>query len=121
MITQLGLIFIVILSYELLRYSKFIYLLKINISIYKKIFKLLTSQKVSDAKKEKGILNYSKNLFFNPVKIIIILLIILFLIVILSFLDGNFISYISDVFSIFKMILLFLIYSYIRKKIHAKL
>tara|TARA_Y100001970_G_C14124203_1_gene798012 strand:+ start:42 stop:407 length:366 start_codon:yes stop_codon:yes gene_type:complete len=121
MITQLGLIFIVILSYELLRYSKFIYLLKINISIYKKIFKLLTSKKVSDTKKEKGILNYSKILFLNSVKIIIILLIILFLIVILRFLDASFISYISDVVGIFKMILLFLIYSYIRKKIHAKL
>lgn len=121
MITQMGLIFIVILSYELLRYLRFIYLFKVNINLYKKIFKLLTYKKVSDFRKEKAILNYSKNLFLNSIKIIIILLTVLFLVAILSYLDKNFFYFLSNILGIFETILLFIIYSYIRKKIHAKL
>ena len=119
--THLGLIILIIIAFEMLRLFKFIPLFKKNISLYKKIFKLLNFKNASDNWKEKALLNYSKNLFLTSIKIILILSLIIFLFLILNFLDKNFYKFILSLYGLVEATILFLIYTYLRKYFHAKL
>ena len=121
MMTHLGLIFIIILSCEFLKYFRFVHLLKKNINLYKKIFKLLNFKQVSDTWKEKVLLNYSKNLFLTSVKVILILSLIIIIFFIFSYLDKNFFKFILSFIGIIETTIIFLIYSYLRQYFHAKL
>ena len=115
MMTHLGLIFIIILSCELLIYFRFVHLLKKNINLYKKIFKLLNFKQASDTWKEKVLLNYSKNLFLTSVKVILILSLIIIIFFIFSYLDKNFFKFILSFIGIIETTILFLFYSYLRQ------
>ena len=77
MINQLLLICSAIIIYEFIRYVKLIDIVQLNLKIYQKILKLFKFKKVSDFRKEKLILNYSKSLFIVSIKIFAILISIL--------------------------------------------
>tara|TARA_B100000959_G_scaffold262661_1_gene301306 strand:+ start:1962 stop:2327 length:366 start_codon:yes stop_codon:yes gene_type:complete len=116
-----GIIFLIILIYELLNLIRFNHILKKNFFLYKKILILFKYKKVSDDWKKKVILNYSKNLFQNSIKIILVLIIILLLIIIISHLIDDFYIYLLSTPGIIEMSILFFLYYFLRKKINAKL
>ena len=121
MITHLGLIILVVLFYELLNYIKFRSILIENISFYKKIIKLLKYKNVSDNWKQKSLLNYSKNILLISLKIIFILLIIVSFLIIFGKFQNNYYNLLLSLPGIIEVIILFIVYSYLRKKINAKL
>ena len=67
----------VIIIYEFSRYVQFIKTVETNLS-YKKILKLFNFKNISDFRKEKLILNYSRSLFIFSIKIFINAISILF-------------------------------------------
>ena len=121
MINQSLLIFSVIIIYEFLKYIKLQAIIMINFNIYKKLIGLYKFKKVSDDRKEKLILNYSKLLFNNSIKIFAILFSILFFIYILSLLSKTFLNFVISTFGIIEISAIFVIYHSIRKMINAKL
>ena len=121
MTTHLGLVFIIILSFEILKYLKLFDLLKSNINFYLKISKLLTFKRVSDTWKEKALLNYSKNLFIVSIKVILSLTLILACFSIFCYLDRCFYKFLLSLSGITETTFLFLIYSYFRNNYYAKL
>ena len=56
---HLGLLLLVILSYEFLNFFKLRYLIKINLDLYKKLFGLFKLKNVSDNYKQNLLLKYS--------------------------------------------------------------
>ncbi len=121
MITHLGLFFIIILSYEFLKYVRFPNLIKKNFRIYKKILKLFSFKKVSDHWKQTALLIYSRKLIFFSLKIIIFLSFIFILLMIFIFFDKNFYNLILSLFGILEAIFISIIYYFLRKNINAKL
>ena len=119
--THLGLIILIIISFEIIKFSKLIIRMQENINLYKKLIKLFTLKKVSDTWKEKALLNYSKNLFLSSLKIIVILIIIVIIFLIFSYMDENFNNLIFSLFGLIEITILFLIYAYLRKLYHARL
>ena len=118
---HLGLFFLIIITFELLQLFKFKFLVRKNIFLYKKLFRLFKLKKASDIYKEKAPLNYSKNLFIVSIKIILILSSVLILFVIFSFLNKSFLDLIFSLFGILETIILFLTYMYLKKYFNAKL
>ena len=86
MINQLLLICSAIIIYEFIRYVQLINIVKSNLKIYQKILKLFKFKKVSDFRKEKLILNYSKSLFIVSIKIFAIPISILIFMLIINLL-----------------------------------
>jgi len=110
-----------VIIYEFLKYIKFIDLIKLNLEIYQKIIRLFKFKNVSDFRKEKLILNYSKSLFVSSVKIFLILVSILTVMYILNLLSQSFLNLIISVFGIIELSIVVIIYHQFRKKISAKL
>ena len=110
-----------IIIYEFLRFLKFIFIVKSNLKIYKKIIKLLKSKKVSDFRKEKLILNYSKSLFIISFKIFFIIILIFFFILLIDQLSNSFLNFIVSTLGIIEIILISTIYSKLRMRFNAKL
>ena len=75
--TQIGLIILVIFSYELIIYLSLKKIIKFNLIIYKKLYSTFLNKKLFDEIKEKFIKKYSIKLFIISLKIIFILVIIL--------------------------------------------
>lgn len=121
MINHFLLICFTIIIYEYIRYIKFIELFKININLYKKIFKLFQFKNVSDFRKEKLIFNYSKSLFLTSIKIFTILLLIIILILIIELLFNSFLNLIISILGILEMSVIVIIYHKIRKINNATL
>lgn len=121
MINQLLLISSAIIIYEFIRYVQLINSVKANLKIYQKIFKLIKYKKVSDFRKEKLILNYSKSLFIVSIKIIIIFISIIGFIIILNFLSNSYLNFVISVLGIIELSVVFFIYHLIRRKSYAKL
>ena len=121
MINQLLLICSAIIVYEFIRYVQLIDIVKSNLKIYQKIFKLFQHKSVSDFRKEKLILNYSKTLLLVSIKIIVILVSIVAFMIILNFLSNSYLNLVISVFGIIELSIFFLIYHLIRKKFYAKL
>ena len=86
-----------------------------------KIIKLLKMKKVSDLRKEKILLSYSRLLFISSMKILVILLIILGFIYILNLFSNTLFYAILSLAGIAQLSIIFIIYHLIRKKIYAKL
>ena len=63
MINHILLVFSCVIIYEFIQLVNFTNIVKSNLKIYQKILKLFQYKNVSDFKKEKLILNYSKTLF----------------------------------------------------------
>ena len=89
MINQLLLICSTIIIYEFIRYVQLIEIFKSNLKIYQKILKLFQYKNVSDFRKEKIILNYSKTLLLVSIKIIVILFSILVFMIILNLISNK--------------------------------
>ena len=121
MIDQLLLICSAIIVYEFIRYVQLIDIVKSNLKIYQKIFKLFQHKSVSDFRKEKLILNYSKTLLLVSIKIIFILFSILVLIIILNLLSNSYLNFIISILVIIELSVVFMIYHLIRIKYYAKL
>ena len=121
MINQLLLICSAIIIYEFIRYVQLINIVKSNLKIYQKILKLFQYKNVTDFRKEKLILNYSKTLLLVSIKIIVILISIFVFMIILNFLSNSYLNLLISVFGIIEISIFFLIYHLIRKKFYAKL
>lgn len=121
MINQLLLICSAIIIYEFIRYVQLIDIVKSNLKIYQKILKLFQYKNVSDFRKEKLILNYSKTLLLVSVKIIVILIFILVFMMILNLISNSFINLVISILGIIELSIVFLIYHLIRKKFYAKI
>ena len=121
MINHILLISSSVIIYEFLKYIKFIDLIKLNLKIYQKIIRLFKFKNVSDFRKEKLILNYSKSLFVSSVKIFLILVSILTVMYILNLLSQSFLNLIISVFGIIELSIVVIIYHQFRKKISAEL
>lgn len=107
--------------YEFIKYIKFSAIVKPNLKIYQKIVKLLKYQKVSDFRKEKLAINYSKLLLLFSIKIFAILILIIILLFILNLLSNSFLDLIMSIFGIIELSIVFIIYHLVRKKFYAKL
>ena len=121
MINQFLIIFSVIIVYEFIRYVKLIDIVRSNLKIYQKILKLFKFKTVSDLRKEKLILNYSKTLLLVSIKIIVILISIFVFMIILNFLSTHYLNLVLSLFGIIELSVFFLIYHLTRKKFYAKL
>ena len=121
MINQLLLICSTIIIYEFIRYVQLIEIVKSNLKIYQKILKLFQYKNVSDFRKEKLILNYSKTLLLVSIKIIVILISILVFMIILNLISNLYLSLVISVLGIIELSIVFMIYHLIRRKFYAKL
>ena len=107
--------------YEFVKYVKFNNIIKSNLKIYQKILKLFKYKNVSDFRKEKLILNYSKLLLIVSTKILIVLVFILLFIFTLNILSNSYLNLVISFFGIIKLSIIFIIYHLVRKKFYAKL
>ena len=121
MISQLLLICSAIIIYEFIRYVRLIKIVKSNLKIYQKILKLFQYKYVSDFRKEKLILNYSKTLLLVSIKIIAILISIFVFMKILNLLSNSYLDLVISILGFIEISIFFLIYHLIRKKFYAKL
>ena len=121
MINQILLVFSSVIIYEFIQLVNFTNIVKSNLKIYQKILKLFQYKNVSDFRKEKLILNYSKTLLLVSVKIIVILICIVAFMIILNFLSNSYLNLVLSLFGIVELSVFFLIYHLIRGKFHAKL
>jgi len=118
LINQLLLICSAIIIYEFFRYVQLINIIKSNLKIYQKMIKLFKYKNVSDFRKEKLILNYSKTLLLVSIKIIFILIFILVFMVILNLLSNSYLNFILSILGIIELSIIFMIYHLIQKKLH---
>ena len=121
MINQLLLICSATIIYEFIRYVQLIDIVKSNLKIYQKMLKLFQYKNVSDFRKEKLILNYSKRLLSVSIKIIVILISILVLMMIFNLISNSFINLVISILGMVELSIFFLIHHLIRKKFYAKL
>lgn len=108
------------ITYEFIKFLKLIKQFKNIYELYRKIFKLLISKKISDNWKEKVLLKYCLDLFTVSVKIIIIIIIIILLFYISDYFSNDFIEYMLGAKGIIQMSLCLIIYHYLRI-VYAKL
>ena len=121
MINHILLICSSVIIYEFIQLVNFTNIVKSNLKIYQKILKLFQYKNVSDFRKEKLILNYSKTLLLVSIKIIVILISIVAFMIILNFLSNSYLNLVLSLFGIVELGVFFLIYHLIRKKFYAKL
>ena len=121
MINHILLICSTVIIYEFIIHIKFKDVLKSNLKIYQKILKLIQYKNVSDFRKEKLILNYSKSLFKVSVKIFVIIISIMVFMIILNFLFSSYLNFVMSILGIIELSIFFLIYHFMRKKIYAVL
>ena len=121
MINHILLVFSCVIIYEFIQLVNFTNIVKSNLKIYQKILKLFQYKNVSDFRKEKLILNYSKTLLLVSIKIIVILISIVAFMIILNFLSNSYLNLVLSLFGIIEFSIILLIYHLIRKKFYAKL
>jgi hypothetical protein len=110
-----------IIIYEFIQLVNFTNVVKSNLKIYQKILKLFQYKNVSDFRKEKLILNYSKILLLVSIKIIVILISTLVFMMILNLLSSSYLNLVISVLGIIELSIVFMIYHLIRRKFYAKL
>ena len=110
-----------VIIYEFIQLVNFTNIVKLNLKIYRKILKLFQYKNVSDFRKEKLILNYSKTLLLVSIKIIIILISIFIFMIILNLLSNSYFNLLISILGIVELGVIFLLYNLIRKKFYAKL
>ena len=98
MINHILLVFSCVIIYEFIQLVNFTNIVKSNLKIYQKILKLFQYKNVSDLRKEKLILNYSKTLLLVSIKIIVILISILVFMIILNLLFNSYLNFIISLF-----------------------
>ena len=110
-----------IFIYEFIKLVNFINILKSNLKIYQKILKLFKYKNVSDSRKEKLILNYSKTILLISMKIIVIFIFIFVFMIILNLLSNSYLNFILSILGIFELSVVSMIYHLIRKKYYERL
>ena len=118
MINHILLVCSSVIIYEFIKFINFKNIVKSNLKIYQKILKLFQYKNVSDFRKEKLILNYSKTLLLVSIKIIFILIFILVFMVILNLLSNSYLNFILSILGIIELSIIFMIYHLIQKKLH---
>ena len=121
MINHILLVCSSVIIYEFIQLVNFTNIVKSNLKIYQKILKLFQYKNVSDFRKEKLILNYSKTLLLVSIKIIAILISIFVFIIILNLLSNSYLNYIITILGIIELTIVFIIYHLIRRKFYEKL
>ena len=121
MTNQILLVFSAVIIYEFIRYVQLIIIVKSNLKIYQKILKLFKYKNVSDFRKEKLILNYSKTLLLVSIKIMFIFISIFVFMIILNLISNSYLSLVISVLGIIELSTVFMIYHLIRRKFYAKL
>lgn len=112
--TQIGLIILVIFSYELIIYFSLKNLIKFNLIIYKKLYSTFLNKKLLDEIKEKFIKKYSIKLFIISFKIIFVLVIILITFFIANLFIKNLIIFSLSIHGIILSLFTIIIYIKIR-------
>ncbi len=115
MINHILLIFSSVVIYEFMQLVNFINIVKSNLKIYQKILKLFQFKNVTDFRKERLMLYYSKTLLLVSIKIIVILISIFVFMTILNFLSNSYLSLVISVLGIIELSIVFIIYHLIRK------
>ena len=121
MINQILLVCSSVIIYEFFQLVNFTIIVKSNLKIYLKILKLFQYKNVSDFRKEKLILNYSKTLLLVSIKIIVILISIFVFMIILNLLFNSYLNFVISILGIIEFSIIFLIYHLIRKHFYGKL
>ena len=121
MTNQLLIIWSTVTVYEFIKFINFNHIVKNNLILLKKIFRLFTFKKVSDDRREKLIFYYSKSLLLVSMKILASTLVIIIFIFIMSLLSNSFLDLVISVVGIIEVTLILIIYHFFRKKINAKL
>lgn len=121
MINHILLICSSIIIYEFVNYVNFVNIIKFNLNVFKKIFKLFKNKNASDFRKEKLIFNYSKSLLLVSLKIIVFLICIVVFILTLNTLSNSYLNLIISIIGIIEFSIVLMIYHLIRKKFYAKL
>ncbi len=88
-----------------------------NIEIQKKIFKLFKKEEISYTKKQNLIFKYSKKLFSNSLKILLFIIIISLILYLSNYLSSDFSVYLTSLFGVIEISIIYLIYNFIRKRI----
>ena len=96
-------------------------IVQLNLATSKKTLKLFKFKNVSDFRKEKSILYYSKLLFISSFKIFLLLIFIFVFIFILNLLSNSFLNLAISILGMIEFAAVFIIYHLLRKKIYAKL
>jgi len=110
-----------IILYEVLYNFKFLNTINKIFNIYKKLIKIFTLKKISDSSKEKSILKYSKSLFINSLKLILLFISIIIIFLIFNYFNNNFGIFVLKINGILEVTSIFLIYNFLRKHINEKL
>ena len=121
MINHLLLICLTIFIYEFFKFTNLLEDIQSNLNIYKKFLIFFKYKRVSDFRKEKLTLNYSKSILILSIKIIMNIFVISILILLLNKLSLSFVNFILSLSSLVEVTIIFLIYHQFRKKIYAKL
>jgi hypothetical protein len=120
-VIHFGLLILTIISIEILNFSNIKFLITQSITLYKKIFKLLISNNVSDSHKEKVLLNYSRNILIISIKILLILIMISILFFIVGFYQRDFLDLVISIWGILEMLIICFMYIFIKRLFYAKL
>ena len=102
-------------------HTKLLNLIKMNFEAYKKLIKFFTLKNLSDIEQENIIFNYTRNLFFISLKVLLIFITIIFYLLILNFLSNSFLKLIISLTGFVEVSIISIIYYFIKKKINAKL
>ena len=121
MITQLGLIFLIIISYEIIRFFDLKRLIRKNISIYQNLIKNFLDNQINDQLKQKKIIETSKALLKISFSIFLCVGLILVLIFIINYSNIHFIEFLFSIVGVIETLVLFVLYSFLRKKRNEKL
>ena len=113
---HLLLVFSTIAVYEFANFVRLKNIILSNILIYKKIINLFKLKNVSDLKREKFILVYSKILFVSSIKLLIILIFISIFIMCLSFFSNNYLNILFSFLGLLEILIVIVIYYFLRKK-----
>mgnify|MGYP001193296270 FL=1 len=116
MITQLGLVFLVLVSFEIIKFFNLKKLFKENVDSYKNLIKNFLNNQLDDQTKQQQIIKSSKNLFSISFKIFLCIGLILFLIFLFNYFNNDLFEFLLSVIGIIETIILFVIYSLIRRK-----
>jgi hypothetical protein len=121
LINHILLITSTIFIYEFIKFFKFIFIIKSNLKIYKKILNLFKLKNTSELRKEKLILNYSKTLFISSIKIFTVIISVLTFVLILNFFFNSFIDLMISIMGILEITFVLIFYHKIKEAINEKL
>ena len=121
MINKIILIFFIIFSYEILFFFKIFDKINKNFKILLKLIKLFSSKQITDLRKEKLLVIYSKILIKSSVFIFFILLLISLLIFLLYYFFSSLFYFLLSFYGTLIILVLCIGYHYLRRLINAKL